>query len=149
MATFEPNIVVFCCNYCAYPAADTAGCKRLNYPPNVKIIGVPCSGRVDSIHILKAFEKGADGVYVAGCLEGDCHYENGNTRVSKRVKYVRKLLDQTGIGGERLDMVTLSAGMGTRFAEIAQEITEKIRALGPIPIKPKRATHLTPVEASD
>ncbi|MBN1570133.1 MAG: hydrogenase iron-sulfur subunit [Acidobacteria bacterium] len=135
MAGFEPVIVAFCCEYCAYTAADTAGSKRLSYPPNVKIISVPCAGRVDVIHILKAFEKGADGVFVAACLEGDCHYENGNIRASKRVKYIRNLLEETGIGGERLEMVALSAGMGARFAEVAKEITEKIRRLGPNPIK--------------
>jgi len=135
MARFEPNIVAFCCEYCAYAAADTAGTERLSYPPNVKIINVPCSGRVDTLHILKAFEKGADGVYVAGCLEGDCHFENGNTRASKRVDYVRHLLDETGIGGERLEMVRMSAGMGNRFAETAQEITDRVRKLGPNPTK--------------
>lgn len=135
MASFEPVIVAFCCEYCAYTAADTAGSERLGYPPNVKIISVPCAGRVDVIHILKAFEMGADGVYVAACLEGDCHYENGNTRALKRLKYVRNLLEETGIGGERLEMVAVSAGMGARFAEFAKEITEKIRRLGPNPIK--------------
>jgi len=137
MASFEPVIVAFCCEYCAYTAADTAGSERLSYPPNVKIIGVPCAGRVDAIHILKAFEKGADGVFVAACLEGDCHYENGNIRASKRVNYIRNLLEETGIGGERLEMVAVSAGMGARFAAVAKEITEKIRRLGPNPIKSK------------
>jgi len=137
MASFEPVIVAFCCEYCAYTAADTAGSERLSYPPNVKIIGVPCAGRVDAIHILKAFEKGADGVFVAACLEGDCHYENGNIRASKRVNYIRNLLEETGIGGERLEMVAMSAGMGARFAAVAKEITEKIRRLGPNPIKSK------------
>ncbi len=135
MDSFEPNIVAFCCEYCAYAAADTAGTERLTYPTNVKIINVPCSGRVDTTHILKAFDKGADGVYVAGCLDGDCHFEDGNTRATSRVEYVRGLLDDVGIGGERLDMVKMSAGMGARFAEAAQEITEKIRKLGPNPIK--------------
>ena len=79
MENFEPEIVAFCCHYCAYTAADMAGSKRISYPANVKIIRVPCTGKVDAIHIMKAFEKGADGVYVAGCLEGDCHFKNGNT----------------------------------------------------------------------
>ncbi len=135
MASFEPIIVAFCCEYCAYAAADTAGSERLSYPHNVKIVSVPCSGRVDPIHILKAFEKGADGVYVAGCLEGDCHFMSGNARAARRVQYTRKLLDETGIGGERLEMASMSAGMGARFAELAREITEKIRALGPNPVK--------------
>lgn len=134
MEKFEPVIVAFCCHYCAYTAADMAGSQRLRYPPNVKIIRVPCSGKVDAIHILKAFEKGADGVYVAGCLEGDCHFKNGNVRAARRVVYVQRLLDQTGIGGERVEMVNLSAGMGERFAEIARQFTEKIRKLGPNPV---------------
>ena len=135
METFEPVIVAFCCHYCAYTAADMAGSRRLDYPPNVKIIRVPCSGKVDVIHIMKAFQKGADGVYVAGCLDGDCHFKNGNLRAAKRVEYAGKILDDVGIGGERLAMVRVSAGMGERFAEIAREMTEKIRLLGPNPIK--------------
>jgi len=135
MEDFEPVIVAFCCHFCAYTAADMAGSLRLCYPANVKIVRVPCSGKVDTIHILKAFEGGADGVYVAGCLEGDCHFKNGNVRASKRVTYAQKLLDDIGIGGQRLEMVNLSAGMGERFAEIARQITEKIRKLGPNPIR--------------
>ncbi len=134
MKNFEPIIVAFCCHYCAYTAADMAGSQRLCYPANVKIIRVPCSGKVDAIHMLKAFEKGADGVVVAGCLEGDCHFKTGNVRAANRVSYVQKLLDEIGIGGERLEMVMVSAGMGDRFAEKAKEITEKIRELGPSPI---------------
>jgi len=135
MESFEPVIIAFCCHYCAYTAADMAGSQRLCYPPNVKIIRVPCSGKVDTLHLLKAFENGADGVYVAGCLEGDCHFKNGNVRAAKRVAQVRRLLDEIGIGGERLEMVNLSAGMGERFAETARQITEKIRTLGPNPIR--------------
>jgi F420-non-reducing hydrogenase iron-sulfur subunit len=135
MEAFEPVIIAFCCHYCAYTAADMAGSQRLCYPPNVKIIRVPCSGKVDTLHLLKAFENGADGVYVAGCLEGDCHFKSGNVRATKRVAQVRKLLDEIGIGGERVEMVNLSAGMGERFAETARQITERIRKLGPNPIR--------------
>lgn len=135
MESFEPVIIAFCCHYCAYTAADMAGSQRLCYPPNVKIIRVPCSGKVDTLHLLKAFENGADGVYVAGCLEGDCHFKSGNVRAAKRVAQVRRLLDEIGIGGERVEMVNLSAGMGERFAETARQITEKIRKLGPNPIR--------------
>lgn len=135
MENFEPVIVAFCCHYCAYTAADMAGSKRLHYPPNVKIVRVPCSGKVDAIHIMKAFEKGADGVYVAGCLEGDCHFKTGNVRVSKRVAYLKKMLDAIGVGGERVEMFWMSAGMGERFAQTATEFTEKIRNLGPNPAK--------------
>ena len=111
---------------------------RLDYPPNVKIIKVPCTGRVDVIHLLKALEDGADGVLVAGCLEGDCHYQNGNLRAKKRVTQVQQILEQIGLGAERVAMYNLSAGMGVRFAEIAREITEKIRELGPNPIRSAR-----------
>jgi coenzyme F420-reducing hydrogenase delta subunit len=132
---FDPVIVAFCCHYCAYTAADMAGSMRCSYPPNVHIIRVPCSGKVDALHIMRAFQKGADGVYVAGCLEGDCHFKNGNTKAGHRVAYVKKLLEEIGIGGERLEMITMSAGMGERFANTASEFTEKIRRLGPNPIK--------------
>lgn len=133
--TFEPEIVAFCCHYCAYTAADMAGSKRISYPPNVKIIRVPCTGKVDAIHILKALEKGADGVYVAGCLEGDCHFKSGNIRAARRVERVQALLDEIGLDGRRVEMITMSAGMGERFAKTAREFTEKIRELGPNPIK--------------
>ena len=134
MEKFEPVIVAFCCHYCAYTAADMAGSQRICYPPNVKIVRVPCSGKVDTIHILKAFEKGADGVYVAGCLDGDCHFNNGNVRAARRVEMVKQMLDDIGIGAERLEMVKMSAGMGDRFADVAERITEKIRNLGPNPV---------------
>jgi len=135
MEKFEPVIVAFCCHYCAYTAADMAGSQRLHYPPNVKIVRVPCSGKVDALHIMKAFEKGADGVYVAGCLEGDCHFKNGNTRAARRVAYVQKMLEDIGIGGERVGMFLMSAGMGERFAQTATDFTEKIRSLGPNPAR--------------
>jgi F420-non-reducing hydrogenase iron-sulfur subunit len=135
MESFEPVIVAFCCHYCAYTAADMAGSQRLPYPSNVKIIRVPCSGKVDALHIVKAFEKGADGVYVAGCLEGDCHFKNGNDKAARRVDYVKSYLEEIGIESERLMMVRMSAGMGARFAQVATEMTEKIRRLGPSPIK--------------
>ena len=135
MENFEPEIVAFCCHYCAYTAADMAGSKRIAYPTNVKIIRVPCTGKVDSIHILKALEKGADGVYVAGCLEGDCHYKNGNIRAKQRIKYVQHYLEDLGWETGRIEMINMSAGMGERFARTAKEFTEKIRQLGPNPVK--------------
>jgi coenzyme F420-reducing hydrogenase delta subunit len=106
---------------------------RLTYPTNVKIVKVPCTGRVDIIHILKAFESGTDGVCLVGCLEGDCHYLKGNLRARKRVEYVKQLLDECGIGGERVAMFNLSSAQGQRFAEIAREMTAKVRDLGPSP----------------
>ena len=132
---FEPLILAFCCNYCAYAAADLAGSMRLDYPPNVRIIRIPCSGKIDAQYILEGFLNGADGVLVVGCLEGDCHFKNGNNKAARRVAYVKKLLDEIGIGGERVEMVLMSAGMGERFARVAEEITEKIRKLGPNPVK--------------
>jgi coenzyme F420-reducing hydrogenase delta subunit len=108
---------------------------RLSYPTNVKIIKVPCSGRVAIVHLLHALEEGADGVFVAGCLEGDCHYQTGNLRAKKRVAYVQDILNRIGIGAERVAMYNLSAGEGPRFAEIAREMTEKIRQLGPSPVR--------------
>ena len=134
MEQFEPMIVAFCCHYCAYTAADMAGSMRLEYPANVKVIRVPCSGKVDAIHIMKALEKGADGVLVAGCLEGDCHFKNGNIKAARRVARAKKLLSEIGIEEERVEMITMSAGMGERFAQTATEITEKIRNLGPSPV---------------
>ena len=104
---------------------------RLSYPANVRIVKVPCTGRVAVIHLLKALENGADGVFVAGCLEGDCHYQAGNLRAKKRVAYVRRILESIGVEPDRVAMYNLSAGMGPRFAEIAREMTEKIRQLGP------------------
>ena len=135
MKDFEPVIVAFCCHYCAYTAADMAGSMRLYYPPNVKIIRVPCTGKVDVIHMMRALQKGADGVYVGGCLDGDCHFKNGNIKAALRVGYTKKLLDEIGIGGDRLEMITMSAGMGERFAQSATDFTNKIRELGPNPIK--------------
>jgi len=108
---------------------------RRSYPANVKLIRVPCTGRVDEVHFLKAFEQGIDGVYVAGCLEGECHFLRGNLRAKKRVGHVKRILTALGINPERLQMYNLSAAMGGRFVEIAQEMTEKVRALGPSPIK--------------
>jgi F420-non-reducing hydrogenase iron-sulfur subunit len=108
---------------------------RLHYPTNVKIIKLPCSGRAEIIHLMQALEKGADGVFVAGCLEGDCHYQVGNLRAKKRVAYVKEILEKVGIGAERIAMYNLSAGQGPRFAEIAREMTEIIKKLGPSPLR--------------
>jgi coenzyme F420-reducing hydrogenase delta subunit len=132
---FEPRIIAFCCHYCAYTAADLAGSMRLQYPPNVEVIRLPCTGKVDILYLLKAFEDGADGVYVAGCMEGDCHFINGNFRAKKRVNYAKKLLDEIGFGGDRLEMFNMSASMGPRFAEVAREMVDRIKKLGPSPIK--------------
>lgn len=135
MSQFDPVIVAYACNFCAYTAADMAGAGRDEYPPNIKIIKVPCTGKVDASHIMRALEKGADGVLVAGCLLGDCHFKDGNHLAQKRVKAVQELLDQIGIGGERVSLAFMSAGQGAVFAETARQFTEKVQALGPNPIK--------------
>jgi len=108
---------------------------RLQYPPTVRIIEVPCTGKVDIIHLLQAFEYGADGVIVVGCMEGDCHYQKGNLYAKTRVKRAKEILDKVGLGGERVAMFNLSSGMGGRFAEIVKEMTNKILELGPSPAR--------------
>ncbi len=115
---------------------------RLDYPTNIKVVKVPCTGKVDLLHILKAFESGVDGVYMAGCLEGECHFLTGNLRAKKRVMYARELLEEVGIRGERVEMYNLSAAEGGRFAQIAREMTERIRNLGPSPIRTKQGREL-------
>ncbi len=132
---FVPEIVAFCCQHCAYAAADLAGNLRLQYPPYVKIVLMPCTGRVDVLHVLRAFEDGADGVYVAGCRAGECHYVKGNLYAAQRVRYIKKLLDQIGLGGERVEMYNLSAAEAQRFAEIATEMSTRIYSLGPSPVR--------------
>ncbi len=115
---------------------------RLEYPTDIKIILVPCTAKVDIIHILRAFEKGADGVYVVGCMEGSCLFISGNIRARKRVEQAQTILDKVGVGGERVRMYNLSAGEGTLFAQFAVEMDEKIRELGPNPVKLAKKHHL-------
>jgi len=136
---FEPRIVAFCCHYCSYAAADLAGSMRLQYPANIKIIKIPCTGKIDVMYLLDAFEEGADGVIVAGCEEGSCHFITGNIRAKKKVKHTKKLLEEIGIEGERLEMFNLSAAMGQKFADITREMTEIVKKLGPSPLSKSRA----------
>jgi coenzyme F420-reducing hydrogenase delta subunit len=133
--SFEPVILAFCCEYCSYHAADLAGSLRLSYPPNVRIIRTQCSGRVDTMSVLAAFENGVDGVMVTGCMEGDCHFLEGNLRARKRVTHMKKLLDEAGVGGDRVEMFNISAAMGKKFADSVAAFTERIRKLGPSPAK--------------
>ncbi len=135
---FEPVIVAFCCHYCAYAAADLAGVMRLQYPTNIRIIKLPCSGTIDVLHILKAFEQGADGVFVAGCLKGTCHFIEGNIRAEKRVAQAKAILSEIGLEAERLEMFFVSASEGPQFANVARKMTDKVRELGPSPVKRKR-----------
>jgi coenzyme F420-reducing hydrogenase delta subunit len=131
---FEPEITAFMCIYCGYMAADTASALRLEYPANVKLIKLPCTGKTDTRYLLKAFEEGADGVYVIACPKGNCHHVRGNERGELRVEYTKKLLDEIGLGADRLNIYFLSGGQGKSFAEAAQEMTDRIRELGPNPI---------------
>jgi coenzyme F420-reducing hydrogenase delta subunit len=135
MTDFEPKILALCCHYCAYAAADLAGSTRLQYPPNVRVLRLPCTGKVDGDYLMKAFEQGVDGVIVAGCLEGGCHFEEGNLYAKKRVGLAKDVLAEAGIEGERLEMFNLSSAEGNRFAEIVEEMTERIKGLGPNPIR--------------
>jgi coenzyme F420-reducing hydrogenase delta subunit len=133
--TFEPEITVLLCIYCAYMAADTAGALRIPYPANVKLVRLPCTGKTDARHILRAFEDGADGVYVVACPIGNCHHVHGNERAAARVERTKQMLDDVGLGSARLDMFYMSGGQGASFAQIATEMTDRIRALGPSPLK--------------
>ena len=132
---WEPEIIAFCCNYCAYAAADLAGSKRMQYSPNVRIIHAPCTGKIEMEHILAAFLKGIDGILVAGCLEGGCHFLEGNLRARKRTDHIREMLAEIGVGQERLRMVNLSAAMAPTFVESVQSMMETVRSLGPSPLK--------------
>ncbi len=132
---FEPLIVAFCCNWCAYAGADLAGVSRIQYPPTVRIIRVMCTGMVDESYILKAFEAGADGVLVAGCHPGDCHYISGNLKAEKEVEKTKKLLDLIGVGSERLRLEWVSASEGEKFARVIREFTEQLKQLGPSPLR--------------
>jgi F420-non-reducing hydrogenase iron-sulfur subunit len=140
MSDFEPKIIAFCCEYCGYAAADLAGSMRLDYPAAIKVIRVPCTGRMDTLTVMKAFENGADGVFFFGCLEGSCHFVEGNIRARKRLIYIRELLEECGLGAERVGMFNTSAAMGVQFAQAARDVTERILALGPNPVHLKMKT---------
>jgi len=129
---FEPKIVGFLCRWCAYTGADLAGLSRINYPPNVTPIRVNCSGRIDPTLVLKALAAGADGVLIAGCHPGDCHYINGNVKTIRRFKLLQNLLDEFGIEKERVRLEWVSASEGGRYANIVESMTEEIRTLGPL-----------------
>ncbi len=137
---FEPTILAFCCHYCAYSSADLAGSMRIQYPPNVRIIRTPCTGRLETVYFMKALENGADGVLIAGCLEGGCHFIEGNLCAKRRVNYVREMLAEIGLDKERLRMVNVSAAMARPLAEIITDMTETIRGLGPNPLGLNKAS---------
>ena len=142
---FVPVVICFACINCAYAAADLAGSMRLQYPANVRIINIKCTGKVDPIFLLKALENGADAVFVAGCAEGDCHYLEGNVQANKRVSYTKKLLSEIGLESERVKMYFIHASMGSKFAEAAIEMTNIAKRLGPNPLKNIRSHSGGPV----
>jgi F420-non-reducing hydrogenase iron-sulfur subunit len=133
--TFEPTIVGFLCNWCSYTGADLAGTSRIQYAPNVRVIRVMCSARIDPTFVLKALHDGADGVLICGCHPGDCHYSEGNYKMMRRFPLLKKLLADYGIEEERVRLEWVSASEGQRFADIVNDMTERVRALGPSPVK--------------
>jgi len=133
---FEPKIIGFLCNWCAYAGADLAGVSRIQYPPNIRIVRVMCSGRIDPAFVLEALKDGADGVLVAGChLPSDCHYISGNFKALRRITLLKRVLEDFGVEPERVQLVWVSASEGDRFAAIVQHMVEEIRRLGPNPLK--------------
>jgi coenzyme F420-reducing hydrogenase delta subunit len=129
---FEPRIVAFLCNWCSYAGADLAGTSRVQYPPNIRVIRVMCSGRVNPLFIAKCFAEGADGVLVSGCHPGDCHYMEGNYIARRRFKILKSLLEYLGLEPGRFQMSWVSASEGGKFAEVVTKVVEDVRALGPI-----------------
>ncbi|MDP6524449.1 MAG: hydrogenase iron-sulfur subunit [Kiritimatiellia bacterium] len=132
-------VLALCCHYCAYAAADMAGSMRLQYPPNIRVLRMPCTGKIEENYVLSAFEYGVDGVMVAGCLEGGCHYLEGNLRARKRIERVKGILEEIGLEPERVEMFNLSSAEGPRFAEISTEMCERIGKLGPSPLRADRS----------
>jgi len=129
---FEPRIIGFLCNWCSYAGADLAGVSRIQYPPNIRIIRVMCSGRIDPAFVLEAFKDGADGVLVAGChLPSDCHYISGNFKAQRRINLLKNVLKEFGIEPERLRLEWISASEGDKFAAVVRDMTEQVRKLGP------------------
>ena len=133
---FEPKMIGFLCNWCAYAGADLAGVSRIQYPPNIRIVRVMCSGRVDPSFILEALKDGADGVLVAGChLPSDCHYISGNFKALRRIKLLKRVLEQFGIEPERVRLEWISASEGDKFATVVKEMVDQIKKIGPNPFK--------------
>ena len=128
---WQPRILAFLCNWCSYAGADLAGVSRLQYPPNVRVIRVPCSGRVNPAYILKALQEGVDGVLVSGCHPGDCHYLTGNYFARRKFSLLKNLLDFAGVEDGRVQFSWVSAAEGAKFSQVMTEVTEKVRALGP------------------
>ena len=135
---FEPKIIGFLCNWCSYAGADLAGVSRIQYPPNIRIIRVMCSGRIDPAFVLEAFKDGADGVLVAGChLPSDCHYISGNFKALRRITLLKNVLKDFGVEPERLRLEWISASEGDKFAAVVRDMVEEVKKLGPNPLKVK------------
>jgi F420-non-reducing hydrogenase iron-sulfur subunit len=135
MEDFEPRIVAFLCNWCAYTGADLAGTSRLQYPPNVRSIRVMCSGGVDPIYVIKALLEGADGVLIGGCHPGDCHYQSGNLKARRRVAILRSILDELGLDPDRVWLRWISASEGKVFADTITEMVQSLKEKGPNPMR--------------
>jgi len=135
MAEFEPKLIAFACNWCTYAAADIAGTSRIHYPANVRIVRVMCSGMVDPIYILKAFEMGADGVLVAGCHEIDCHYLNGPLKCDAMFEKLKRVVNTLGLEDERLRREMISTSESPIFAQVIEEMVEQLKKLGPSPLR--------------
>ncbi len=133
--TFTPEITLFTCIYCGYMAADTAGALRQEYPSDVKIVRLPCTGKIDMQYMLDAFDEGADGVMIVACSLGNCHHERGNERARARVQRMQKILESVGLEPERVEIHYVSGGMGATFAEYVREMTSRLQELGPSPLK--------------
>ncbi len=131
MNNYQPKVIGFLCNWCSYAGADMAGTSRMRYEPNIRIIRVPCSGRVSPLLLLRCFQQGADGVLVAGCHPGDCHYNEGNYHARRRLSLLRDFLDYMGIPKERLRVEWCSASEGQRFVDKVSSFTKELAALGP------------------
>lgn len=136
-SAWQPRILVFACNWCSYAGADTAGVSRIQHQPHFRIIRVMCSGRVEPAWVLRAFEKGADGVLVSGCHFGDCHYMFGNERAVEQFDKVMNLVTLLGVEPERFRLEWISAAEGARFAEVLDDFTDQVRRLGPSPFAPR------------
>jgi len=141
MDEFEPKIIGFCCNWCAYAGADLAGISRIQYPPNLRMIRVMCSGTIDPLYILEAFQKGADGVFIGGCHPGDCHYQSGNYKTKRRVSLMKRLLSQLGVSSQRLRLEWVSAAEGQAFAQVVTDFIREVKQLGPSPLNQESARH--------
>ena len=138
---WEPKVIAFLCNWCSYAGADLAGISRLQYPPNIRIVRVPCSGRINPLYLIKALQAGWDGFLVSGCHPGDCHYQKGNLNARRRITGLKPFLEAIGIGGDRLRLEWISASEAPKVAETVKSFTETIKQLGPSPFNRRPNEH--------